>query len=141
MEEDQGEYNLQGALRIGDRFYSYVDDLQKKVFDGANKQDIHLFAMAVGIQLGLNLEESEWSTSSKKDHPGSQLAQYNSVRSILDTLRCLGMLDSTKSPLETLSEYTNGGLSFLKEIQFEEQSEDALYRFFEKLPHLAPSEE
>ena len=144
MTQEATEYDTTGALQIASFLYPYVDVLQKKVFIGAQKQQIHQFAMAIGIQRNIPLEKADWKEEpddKAESQPGSQLSSYSSVTAILDTLACVGQLDVNKSPNQILSEYTNGGLAYLREIHFEDQSEEALSMFFEEFDHLVDAED
>lgn len=144
MIQEASEYDTTGALQIASFLYPYVDVLQKKVFIGAQKQQIHQFAMAIGIQRNIPLKKADWKEKpddKAESQPGSQLSSYSSVTAILDTLACVGLLDDNKTPNQLLSEYTNGGLAYLKEIEFENQSEEALSLFLAEFDHLVEAED
>ena len=139
------EINTTGALQIAGQLYEYVDVLGEKMF-GQNhmKKDVHQFALAVGIA-GNKILESEhyvetpsttigYPNPLPRTNPASQLATYDDIEAILSLIAASGK----EANAQTASEYVNGGLQFLKEIGYENQTEESLDRFFEIFPHINP---
>ena len=137
--ESDGGYDLSGAIGISGHLYDYVEILQTTVFIGSNLKEIHQFALSIGIALPRKLVRSQFRSVDEGGtdlHPGSQFATHSNITGILNMLSVSGMLNDDQKPNEQISEYINGGLEFLKEIKFEEQTDSSYQLLFEALPHL-----
>ena len=130
-------FDLSGAVGISGHLYDYVDKLQEKVFLDSDKKSIHQFALAVGIASDRKLERKKFQAEGDfpEVNPGSQLATHDNISAILSLLALQGSIGDSK-PSELVSEYINGGLELLRDISFEEQSEESQDAFLEQFPHL-----
>ena len=133
----EGGFDLSGAVGISGHLYDYVDVLQTKVFLDSDKKSIHQFALAVGIASDRKLEREKFQAEGDipELNPGSQLATHDNISAILSLLALQGSIGDSK-PSELVSEYINGGLELLRDISFEEQSEESQDAFLEQFPHL-----
>ena len=136
MSVDEG-FDMSGAVGISGHLFDYVDTLRDRVFLDSDKKAIHQFALAVGIASDRKLERSKFRTEG--DHPdvnpGSQLATHDNISAIISLLSLQGSIGDSK-PSEVVSEYINGGLELLRDISFEEQSEESQDSFLEHFSFL-----
>ena len=148
------EVDKTGAVVIAGQLYEYVDLLGSKMFairsggseENFQKKAVHQFALGVGLAGGLKLPREEWTEGENSVHenadphpeanPGSQLATHENIEAILQLIAISGEPANN----QTVSEYINGGLNWLKEIEYETQSDESLDKFFEKFPHIKPAE-
>ena len=134
--------DLTGAPNIAGHLRSYVETLQEKVLIGATQQEVMQFALAVGIAAGKRLEKSKWKKGPDGEmaSPGTQFGTYTGAKGIAYFLDSLGQIGD-KSVVANVEEYLNGGLTYLKSIKFEEQSDDSWDTFYAEFPHLDPEED
>ena len=136
-----GGFDMSGAVGISGHLFDYVDTLREKVFLDSDKKAIHQFALAVGIAANRKLERPEFRAEgdSPEVNPGSQLATHENISAIINLLTLQGSIGKSK-PSEVVSEYINGGLELLKDVSFEDQTEDSQEAFLEQFPHLITEE-
>jgi len=135
--------SLTGAPGIAGHLYDYVGVLQKKVFIGSTQQNVMQFAFAVGVKSNNRLPKKDWNAGSDgktKAYPGSQFSTYDGAKGIAVLLESLSELgkDSVTANVE---EFISGGLTFLKNIKFEELSTDSWENFYAEFPHIDPEPE
>ena len=143
------EIDKGGTVAIAGQLYEYVDLLGSKMFatnsgtaeENFQKKAVHQFALSVGIAGELRLPRADWTTGinsqegadpHSESNPASQLATHENIEAILQLIATSGK----DANVQTVSEYINGGLEWLKEIRFETQKEESLDQFFEKFPHI-----
>ena len=128
---------MSGAVGISGHLFDYVDTLREKVFLDSDKKAIHQFALAVGIASNRKLERSKFQAKGEHPevNPGSQLATHDNISAIINLLSLQGSIGDSK-PSEVVSEYINGGLELLRDISFEEQSEESQDAFLEQFSFL-----
>ena len=114
-----GKFDTSGTPFVSGHLFEYVNTLQDKVFLDSEKGTIHQFAIAVGIASDRTVPYDQFQEAEgiSKRNPGNQLATYDNIEAVLTLLELQGSLDSGK-PNQVISEYLNGGLELLKEIEF-----------------------
>ena len=136
MSVDDG-FDMSGAVSISGHLFDYVDTLRERVFLDSDKKEIHQFALAVGIASNRKLERSKFQAKGENPevNPGSQLATHDNISAIISLLSLQGSIGDSK-PSELVSEYINGGLELLRDISFEDQSEESQDSFLEQFSFL-----
>ena len=136
MSVDDG-FDMSGAVSISGHLFDYVDTLRDRVFLDSDKKEIHQFALAVGIASNRKLERSKFQAKGENPevNPGSQLATHDNISAIISLLSLQGSIGDSK-PSELVSEYINGGLELLRDISFEDQSEESQDSFLEQFSFL-----
>ena len=128
---------MSGAVSISGHLFDYVDTLRERVFLDSDKKEIHQFALAVGIASNRKLGRSKFQAKGENPevNPGSQLATHDNISAIISLLSLQGSIGDSK-PNELVSEYINGGLELLRDISFEDQSEESQDSFLEQFSFL-----
>ena len=101
------------------------------------------FALSVGIATNSRLERTDWKDdpeSGEGPSPGTQFATYTGAKGIAYLLDSLDQIGN-KTVVSNVEEILNGGLEYLKKIEFENGKDQSWNAFYSDFKHLDPDEE
>ncbi len=131
-----------GTLAVAGHLKSYVKKFKDEHFPvGTQDQEIHLFAIAVGITQGERLEQDKWQkgSSGSKSHPGVHIQNLPDLNALIAILEALGDIEPGINPKSVLNEYLNGGLTYLKRQKTEKVSLEDIFEIIPQLGEYADS--
>ena len=126
-----------GTLGVAGHLKPFVKIIKDEHFPpNTQDQEIHLFAIAVGITQNERLEQEKWlkGSSGSKTHPGVHIQNLPDLKAFVALLESRGDIEANSNPKSVLNEYLNGGLSYLKRQKADKSSLEDL---FEIIPQLA----
>ena len=136
LSEENKKSGGMGTLSVAGHLKPFVKAIKDEHFaPGTQDQEIHLFAIAVGITQDERLHMDEWlkGSSGSKSHPGVHIQNLPDLNSFVALLESRGDIEVNTNPRTTLNEYLNGGLMYLKRQKAEKSSLEDL---FEIIPQL-----
>ena len=130
-----------GTLAVSGHLQSVVKNLKKHLFPSdAQDKVVHLFAISIGIEKHLRLEQAKWKKGDgkAKSNPGSHINTIGEIKGLEIVLNMRGDLEDGRQLNTVLNEYLNGGLTWLSDEEIDKGNIDVL---LEKMPNLFPLEE
>ena len=131
-----------GTLSVAGHLKSFVKIIKDEHFPpNTQDQEIHLFAIAIGITQDERLEQEKWQkgSSGSKSHPGVHIQNLPDLNAFVAILESRGDIEAKANPKSVLNEYLNGGLSYLKRQKADKSSLEDLFEIIPQLGEYAES--
>jgi len=129
-----------GTLSVAGHLKPFVKAIKDEHFPPTTQdQEIHLFAIAVGITQSERLEQDKWlkGSSGSKSHPGVHIRNLPDLNSFVAILESRGDVEVGSNPKLVLNEYLNGGLEYLKRQKADKSSMEDIFEIIPQLGEFA----
>ena len=124
-DEEEADSDMTGTLNYAGHLAGIVSDLKSLHFpDGTDDAEIHLFAISIGIRFDRRLPATEWKTGpdKNKSNPGSHIRNLAHIDGLKLLLEAKGDLSDGQKLNKVLSEYLNGGLTWIENNEVHKRS-------------------
>ena len=140
MSKENEKSGGMGTLSVAGHLKPFVKAIKDEHFSPATQdQEIHLFAIAVGITQSERLEQDKWlkGSSGSKSHPGVHIQNLPDLNSFVAILESRDDVEVGSNPKSVLNEYLNGGLEYLKRQKADKSSMEDLFEIIPQLGEFA----